>query len=194
MSDPLCEKRLVAQPAHQLGEGVGDPPDIPATLTRRSGKAIPRQRGRDHVDGVAGVAAVRCGVGQRLDNLVKLHDRPRPAVAEKERPRVRLRRLDVVVVDLLVVDCRRVLVEAVHPAFVPLEVVPGPPVLTDLLEPLPLGPVLPAGVRQLVGPPGALQALTEVRGRPLREVYLEGLDGRAHCLCSSPCSPCRHSA
>ena len=50
---------VVAEAAHQLGPGPGDPVGVPARLGERAGEPEAGER-RDHdVEGVGGVAAVR---------------------------------------------------------------------------------------------------------------------------------------
>ena len=55
---------------------------------RLAGEAEAGQRRGDDVEGVRGVAAVRGRVGERLDHLVELDDRARPAVGDQQRQRV----------------------------------------------------------------------------------------------------------
>ena len=95
---------LVAEPAHQLGPGLGDAVEAPA----RSRGPVRRSRSRaargDDVEGVGRIAAVGAGIGQRADDVEELDDRAGPAVGEDQRHRVGFGRTDVQEVDVLPVD------------------------------------------------------------------------------------------
>src|SRR5262249_270534 len=79
---------LVAQPAHQLGPRARDALDVPPRPRTFVGKAIARKRWTYDMKRIGRIAAVRSGVRERLDNLVKLHDRTRPSMSDQQRHRV----------------------------------------------------------------------------------------------------------
>ena len=71
---------------------------------------------RDHqVERVGRRAAVRLGIGQRLDDLELLDDRARPAVRDDHRQRILVLRADVQEVDVDAVDLGEELRERVEP-------------------------------------------------------------------------------
>jgi hypothetical protein len=182
----------VAEAAHQLDPGPGDPFGGPARLGGRSREAVAGDR-RDHqVEGVGGVAAVRRRIGQRPDDLEELRDRARPAVGDDQGQRRGLRRADVQKVDAGAVDGGQELGEPVEPCLVGAPVVAVAPVAGQLLEVAERHPVRPAGAGQLIGPAGPGQAVPEVVERGVGDVAPEGLDlghgtvGRGHGNGSSP--------
>src|SRR4030095_11291956 len=81
-----------------------DAPDIPAARTRGLREAVARQRRRDHMEGVGGLAAMSFGVGQPRDDVEKLHDRAGPAVHEKQRKGVGTSGASVDEMDRLAID------------------------------------------------------------------------------------------
>src|SRR3546814_13775883 len=85
----------MAEPPYQRDPGLRNAFDAPAGPGGRVGEAIARYRWRDHMEGVARIAAICCGVRQRRDNLVKLDHRSRPAMCDQERKRIRFRRTNM---------------------------------------------------------------------------------------------------
>ena len=104
----LRDEAFIAEPLHQRDPRGGDPLDRPA-LRRAVRKAVAGERGRDEVEGVARVAAVRGGIGERADHLEELDHRSRPAMGDDQRQRVRFRRADVEEMDARAVDRRAIL-------------------------------------------------------------------------------------
>lgn len=54
----LRPERLIAEPPHQLGPRVRDPPRLPARVRSRPGQPEPRNARYDDVEGVGRIAAV----------------------------------------------------------------------------------------------------------------------------------------
>ena len=166
----LGEVAVVAEAAHQLDPGAGDPAVLPAGLAGRAGEAEAGD-GRDHqVEGVRRVAAVRARVGQRVDHVEELGDRAGPAVGEQQRRRVRLGGAHVQEVHPGAVDLGGELGVGVQPGLGGPPVVGGGPVLGQLPEVLTGHPPAPADVRQLARPPGPRDPLGEVVEVGLRDL------------------------
>jgi hypothetical protein len=169
---------LVAEPGHQLVPGAGDVRRVPAGLGGAAGEAVAGDRGDDHVEGVAGLAAVGGRVAERADHLQHLDDRSRPAVGEDDRQRVGVRRHRVDEVDVEAVDLGDEVGDGVQPLLDPSHVVVLGPVadqLGDRLEPHPLGRV---GDGLALGEAGRGEASAEVVDIGLREVDGERPHGR----------------
>ncbi len=153
---------MVAETSHQLEQRAADAAVVPAGLVRRAGKTEARQRGNDDVERLARPVAMRRGVGQGLDQIQELYNRPRPAVDEKERLSGALSGLHVDEVDRLAIDLGGELGEAVDRRFV------RPPIITveqpadgASYEGLG-GAVAPARVLHLARQNGVLKAPPEV--------------------------------
>ena len=107
---------------------------VPAGRGRLAGEAVARHR-RDHdVEGVRRAAAVRRGIGQRIDDLQLLDDRAGPAVRDDERQRVLVLRADVDEVDVEPVDLGDELRQRVQLRLDLAPVVLGRPVARELLH------------------------------------------------------------
>src|SRR3546814_8610633 len=91
----LSHEAIIAKPPYQRDPGLRNAFDTPSGPGGRVGEAIARYRWRDHMEGVARIAAICCGVRQRRDNLVKLDHRSRPAMCDQERKRIRFRRTNM---------------------------------------------------------------------------------------------------
>ena len=76
---------VVAEAVHQFGPRAGDPAGVPARAGERAGEAEAGQGRRHDVEGVGGIAAMACGVGQRADDVHELDDRAGPAVGDDQR-------------------------------------------------------------------------------------------------------------
>ena len=95
---------IVAEALHQHDPRPRDALRIPAGFRRLAGKAVARHR-RDHdVERVRFGAAMRGGVGERIDDLQLLDDRTGPAVRDDHRQRILMLRLHVDEVDVEAVD------------------------------------------------------------------------------------------
>ena len=114
---------VIAESVHQGGPGARGAVAVPASLCRRAGEAVARQRRNDQVEGVPWIAAVGARIAERADDVEVLHDRGRPAVRKDQRRRIRLGGADVQEMDRLSVDRRRELGVGVQPRF------PGAPVV-----------------------------------------------------------------
>ncbi len=118
---------VVAKAQHQRLPGLGDPLDAPPGAGGLAGESIPRQRRTDDMEGVLGATAVSRRIGQRLDHLVKLHDRARPAVGDHQREGVVVRRPLMDEMNVQPVDLGDELVKAVERGLArPPVVVVGP--------------------------------------------------------------------
>ena len=95
---------------------------------------VARQRGDHHMERVRRAAAVRRGIGERLDDLQLLDDRAGPAVRDDERQRVLVLRADVDEVDVEPVDLGHELRQGVQLRLAPAPVVVGRPVARELLH------------------------------------------------------------
>jgi hypothetical protein len=82
---------LIAQGlGHQGVPEVGDLPEVDVREAgERAGETEAGQGRHDDVEGVGRVAAERRRVGERVDDLRPVPERPRPAVGEDQRDRVR---------------------------------------------------------------------------------------------------------
>ena len=160
----------VAQATHQLDERPGDAPHVPAARARRLREAVTRQRGRDDVEGVGGVAAVSLRLGEPWDDVEELDDRARPAVGEEQREGVRVRaeRAWMKWIDWPSIRVRKCS-KLVEPRLLRPPVVGVAPVLDQLAQVVDRDPVLPARALDLVreaaaapdaraGPPGRRRA------------------------------------
>ena len=94
----------------------------------RAGEAKAGQRRGDDVEGVGGIAAMACGVGQRADDVRGLDDRAGPAVGDDQWQRARLGGADVHKVHVLAVDDGGELRKLVQLCLVGAPVVIGAPV------------------------------------------------------------------
>ena len=109
----------VAEALHQRRPRRGDADGIPAGRRRLAGEAVARQR-RDHeVEGVRCAAAMRRGIGQRIDDLQLLDDRAGPAVRDDHRQRILMLRADVDEMNVEAVDLGDELRQGVQPRLAP---------------------------------------------------------------------------
>ena len=158
----LGDVLVVAEPLHQRAERGGDAARVPAPLDGRARPAVAGQRRGDDVEGVGGITAVGFGIPQRIDHVQELDDRAGPTVADQQRPRPLDRRGGVDEVDVGSVDLGAEVVPGLQLRLVLPPVVLVPPVLAELLEVSQVGAVVPAGVGDLVRPPGPPEALLQV--------------------------------
>jgi hypothetical protein len=174
---PLCDVVVVAQAPHQLVPGARDPIRVPADQRRPCRESVAGQRGHDEMEGVLGRSAVRRRVGQRLDHLQQLDDRPGPAVGHDQRQGILVGGADVDEVDIDPVDPGHELRQGVQLGLGPAPVVVGPPVANELLHLRQLGALRPVGDGLLVGPARRSQAPAEVGQLLLGDADVEGADG-----------------
>ena len=80
---------VVAKAHHQRLPGLGDFLHAPPGAAGLAGEAVPGKRRADDVEGVFGASRRR--IGQRLNHLVELHNRARPAMGDHEREGVFVR-------------------------------------------------------------------------------------------------------
>jgi hypothetical protein len=167
---------LVAEPAHQLGEGRGDAAVVPSRLTRGPGEAVTGDR-RDHqMEGRGGVVAVGPRVAERPDDVQELHDRAGPTVDQHQRRGVGLGRADVQEVDPLAGDAGRELGELVQHRLVLAPIERGAPVLGQLFQVPERHAPAPARAGQLLGPARPGQPVAQVVQVGLGDVDPERTD------------------
>src|SRR5436190_3274057 len=70
----LCSVALVAEPAHELGPGLGDATGVPPLVPRRSGETETWDRRDDEMERITRSSAVSAGIGKRTDDLGELGD------------------------------------------------------------------------------------------------------------------------
>ena len=143
---PLGEIAAVSKDVgHEGGEHPGHPAGTPGTgRPAREGK--PRERRRDDVECVLGVASMTLRVGKRTDDIEELDDGSRPAVGDDQRQGVRVAALLVNEVDVDPVDRRREVGKAVDPGLLPPPVELVQPVRAQLLHVVEVGAVTPPAV------------------------------------------------
>ena len=130
----LRDKPVVAEALHQHGPRFRDARRIPAGFGRLAGKAVARHR-RDHdVERVGLGAAVRRGVGERIDDLQQLDDRTGPAVRDDDRQRTLMLRLHVDEVDVQPVDLGDEMRQRLQARLAFAPIVFRPPVLDEFLH------------------------------------------------------------
>ena len=117
-------------------------------------------------------------VDQRLDQLQELGDRAREAVRDQQRLRVRPVGPDVQEVDALAVDLGDELGVLVELRLLGAPVVPGAPVLGELLQVAQRYPAGPLDAGQLAGPAGVGEPVVQVVEVGLGDLDAEGLDRR----------------
>src|SRR3546814_10335630 len=64
----LSHEAIIAKPPYQRDPGLRNAFDTPSGPGGRVGEAIARYRWRDHMEGVARIAAIWCGVRQRRED------------------------------------------------------------------------------------------------------------------------------
>ena len=101
---------------------------------RLVGETVTRQRRADDVKGVGRIAAMSSRIRQRLDDFLKLDDRPRPSMRHHERDRVGVRRAYVHEMYPEAVDRRLELREAVEARLARAPVILVAPICGDLLR------------------------------------------------------------
>ena len=107
-----------------------------AGLRQRARQRVSRQRGHDHVEGVGRIAAVRLRIAQRTDHAVEVPERPRPAMRQHQRQRVRRRAPGMDVVDRHVVEHDAVVLPLIERILERSEIELVAPVGEGLLHPL----------------------------------------------------------
>ena len=143
---PLGEITAVSEDVgHQCGEHPGHPAGAPGT-GRPAGEGEPRERRRDDVECVLGVASVAFRVRERTDDVEELHDGSRPPVRDDQRQGVRVAALLVNEVDVDPVDRRREVGKPVDAGLLFPPVEPVQPPGAQLLHVVEVGAVTPPAV------------------------------------------------
>jgi hypothetical protein len=73
---------------HQLHPQGGDAGHVDTEGAQRDREPIARERWDDHIEAVGGFTAVGTGVGQRVDDMVEVPERPGPAVRRDQWERL----------------------------------------------------------------------------------------------------------
>ena len=128
----LGREPAVPEALHQLDPGPRHARGPPTGRRGLAGKSVAGHR-RDHdVESVRRAAAVRRGVGQRIDDLQLLDGRARPAVGYDDRQRILMLRADMDEVDVEPVDLGHEVRQRVEPRFAPPPVIVRRPIARDL--------------------------------------------------------------
>ena len=128
----LGDVALVAEPAHQLRPGVGDPLDSPAGRGRLAAEAVAGQRGHDHVEGVAASPPWATGSVSGPSRSRNSRTEPGQPWVSRSGTAVGLGRAQVDEVDLEAVDLGRELGHRVQPPRHPVHLVLALPVGAEL--------------------------------------------------------------
>jgi hypothetical protein len=143
----------------------------------RIGEAVARQ-GRNHdVERVRRAAAMRGGIGERLDDLQLLDDRARPAVRDDERQCIVMLRSHMNEMNVQPVDLGQELRMGVQPRLRLPPVVLRRPVTGELLHRRQLHALRLIGDGLPVGPAHRRDALPQVVEVRLRGLEAKGADG-----------------
>ena len=160
----------IAKARHQLHEHSRNFLRIVSALSRNVGKAVSRQRWDDEVECVLGTAAVGRWIGQRLDHLVKLHERAGPAVDDDQRQGVWPLSAPMNEMDVEAVDLRLELLEPVEPTFLRTPIERVPPIGDEVFQIGEIGSVIPASAFDFIGEACASEArFRSARRRPAPE-------------------------
>ena len=138
----------------------------------------------------AALAAVRRGIGERLDDLQLLDDRAGPAVRDDQRQRVLVLRADVDEVDVEPVDLGHEVRQGVQLRLAPAPVVVGRPVARELLHRRERHALRVVGDRLALGPPGRGDAPAQLGELRLIEADLERANGCGRLSVADICSSC----
>jgi hypothetical protein len=131
---------------HEGVPEVGDLPEVHVRIVRQgSGEPEAGHRGDDHVERLGRVAAVRARVGQRVDDLGPVPERPRPPVGQNQRGRLRADPSLAHEVDRHALDLHPVVLVDVDRGLGLAPAVVGAPVVDELLQIGPVHAVVPAG-------------------------------------------------
>jgi hypothetical protein len=128
------------------------------------------------MEGVLCARAVRCGIGQSIDDLQLLDDRARPTVVDDERQGVFVLRSDMDEVDVQPVDRSDELRPCIQPRLARPPVVVRHPMARELLDHGQRDALRLIRDRLPLGPIRGRDAPTKIVQRFIRDVDVEGAD------------------
>ena len=169
----------VSEALHQHGPGACDADGVPAGRGRLARKAVSRQR-RDHqMERVRCARAMCRWIGQWIDNLQLLDDRPGPSMGDDERQRVFMFRTNVNEMNVDPVDLGDEVRQGFQLRLALAPIVLCRPIPREFLNRRQLHALGLIGDSLLGGPTCRLHAPAEVNEIHLRNVDVEGPDGVA---------------
>jgi hypothetical protein len=139
---------------------------------------------------------MRCGVGERLDDLQLLDDRAGPPVRDDQRQRVGVPGADVDEMNVQPVDLGDEVRQVVQSRLARTPVIVRSPVAHEVLHHREPDALRVVGDRLALGPPGSVHASAQLGKLRLRETDLKRADGvvvgrHLLLLTSAGCSPDR---
>ena len=102
----LSTVALVTQATHEAMPQTGDMLIVHAHLSGPIGKPVTRHRGDDYIEGIFCAPTMSRGIGQWIDDLHLLNDRPGPSVGDDERQRILMFRANVDEMNVQPIDLR----------------------------------------------------------------------------------------
>src|SRR5262245_54304240 len=169
------DKALVAEHlGHQLGEEIRV--DL-VVYGHRVGKAGAGYGRYNHVKRGAWVAAIRCWIGEALDDLVVAIERVRKAMQQQQRRGVRAFAALMDEMDAHAVNVRFEVRKAIEGRLVSAPIVSMLPVVHQLSHIPQLDPIHPAIILRRIDPAGASQAFMQVVQGGLRNRDRPWLNG-----------------
>src|SRR5271167_923734 len=128
------------------------------------------------MEGIRGAAAMRRGIGQRIDDFQLFDDRARPSVRNDQRQRIFMFRTDVNEMDVEPVDLGDELWQGVQSCFDLAPVVICRPIPRERLSGRELYSLGCIGNRLSFGPLGRVDAPAQIGQVRLRNLYLKPTD------------------
>ena len=160
---------------------------IPAGGGRLAREAVAGHRRNHQVERIRCAAAMRGGIGQRVDDLHLLDDRSGPSVRDDERQRVLVLRTDVDEVNVQPVDLGDELRHSVQLRLDLAPVVVRRPIARECLNRGELNALRVIRDRFPLGPPCRLDAPAQFGEIRFRKIHVKRTDGNsvgAHLLCN----------
>ena len=124
----------VAEALHQHGPGARHARGVPAGGRRLARETVARHRRNHHMERIRCAAAMRRGIGQRIDELHLLDDRAGPSVRDDDRQRIFMFRTDVDEMNVQPVDLGDEIRHGVQSRLARAPVVFRPPIARELLN------------------------------------------------------------
>ena len=150
---------------HERGEAMRDLLDAEALLPGREGKPVARERGRDHGEGVSGIAAETRGIGEARDDVEELEHRAGPAMRQQQRARCGPLAGDVKEVEVDAGERDVVLRELIEPGLGCSPVEALAPIGEEAREPRDVGAIGPGCAGRCIRQAGSREPLAEVGDR-----------------------------